>query len=276
MSRLRAGRVAGSSVAVLAVLAIAAPGALAKQATLSGQLIGDAAKRGSKVEAPVLLSEKSAKQLKLRSPLATLSFKASRSVPVPNPQGAGHVSVAPDTLRSGDRISGKGKLKGSAKKLMPIVKAGSLTVTDRESAYSVDELTAAVADLYQQVGALGLRVDALEDSLADVIAELERLKAQDASLAGQINTLITRLTNLETALEDLTGLVGGLPTAAQLQAVIDDIADLQAELAGLGIGDVAGLQGALDTLTGQMTDLTALCALGSVTRTLLLPTGFCD
>jgi chaperonin cofactor prefoldin len=265
MSRLRAGRVAGSSVVVLAAIAIAAPGAMAKQASLDGQLMGDAAKRGSKVEAPVLLSQRSAKQLKLRSPLATLSFKASRSVPVPNPQGAGQVSVAPDTLRSGDRISGKGKLKGSAKKLMPIVKAGRLTVTDRESAYSVDELTAAVAALYQQVGALGLRVDALEDSLADVIAELERLKAKDASLTGQINSLITQLTDLETALQDLTSLVGGLPTAAQLNQALADIAELQNALDNLGIADVAGLQTTLNGLqtqiNGLVADVNVLCGL---------------
>jgi uncharacterized protein YoxC len=265
MASVRTRRALGSSVTVLAVFAIAAPGAMAKQAALDGQLIGDASKAGSKVVAPVLLTGQSAKKLKLRSPLATLSMKASKGVPVPNPTGAGIVTVTPDTLRSGDEIDGKGKLKGSSKKLMPIVKAGSLNVTDRESAYSVDELTAAVVGLFSRVGALELKVADLESAISGIRAELEELKRQNSGLSGQINSILGQLNSLTTQLNSLTSLVNGLPSAAALNQALADIAALQADLNALEavVNDpttgLAALQTQLTTLQGDVTDLLALC-----------------
>ena len=113
----------------LAVLALAAPAAEAK-GRLDGQLIGAATTSGSKVEAPILLTEKSAKQLKLRTPLATLTTKASKSLLAPNPFGEGTVQILPGTLRAGDELAGKAKLKGNAKALMPKLKAQKLEVTE--------------------------------------------------------------------------------------------------------------------------------------------------
>ncbi len=124
---LRAAAGAFALAALFALLMLAAPSAQAKSAALDGTLVANASKAGSKVEAPVLFSSQSAKKLKLRSPLATLVLKGSKGVPVPNPSGAGTVNVLPETLRSGDEIDGTGKLKGSAKKLMPKVKAGKLS-----------------------------------------------------------------------------------------------------------------------------------------------------
>ncbi len=241
---------------------LAAPSAQAKSAALDGTLVANASKAGSKVEAPVLFSSQSAKKLKLNSPLATVVLKGSKAVPVPNPSGVGTVNVLPETLRSGDEIDGTGKLKGSAKKLMPKVKAGKLSVTNRESAYSVDELTAALVGLYNQVGALGLRVDALESGLTSLRAELEALKVKNSSLEGQINNLLATITDLEGALDDLTSLVNGLPTAAELQAILDDLDDLQNQIDALGL-DVGALEGQIATLQGQvsglLTDVGLIC-----------------
>lgn len=261
MIGLRLGRV-GVPVAALCVLAIAAPSAAAKQAPLGGQLIGDAAKRGGKIEAPVLLSGQSAKKLGLRSPLATLSLKASKKVPAPNPTGSGKVTVGAETLRSGDRIDGKGKLKGSAKKLMPVVRGSGIEVVERESAYSLDELTAALVALFQRVGALELRVNDLETSLnsqiADLRAEIERLKAKDASLEGQINSVLTQLTTLQTQLQDtiddlaaLTSTVGGLPTDADLLVLQGQINTLSSNLTS-GLANLQTQVNALPT-NAQMT-----------------------
>lgn len=239
---------------VFAVLALAAPAAEAK-GKLDGQLIAAATTSGSKVTAPILLTEKSAKQLKLRSPLATLTTKASQKLQAPSPTGQGTVQIAAGTLRAGDALTGKGKLKGSKKAMMPKLKGSNLAVTGRESAYSVDELTGALVALYQQVGALGIRVTELETGLASLRAELEALKAQNASLEGQINSILTQITNLDAALDALTTLVGGLPTQAQLDAVIQSIDDLQSQLDALGIDDIDGLQSELTDLQSQITAL---------------------
>ncbi len=259
--------------ALLAAAAIALFGAAAaeaKQTKLDGRLVAGAVTKGSKVSAPVLLSEKTAKKLKLRSPLATLTTKGSKTIPAPNPAGSGTIEVAPSTMRSGDALTGRAKLKGSAKKLMPKIKGKRLEITDRESAYSVDELTAAVVALYQQVGALGLRVDTLETSFDELRAELEQLKAQNAALAAQIDAQMAQMAALETALDDLTSIVDGLPTQADLDAVIADIADLQADLAALDdlvTDPTTGLQAQLDgldseltTIQGDVAGLLALCA----------------
>ena len=247
----------------LAVFCLAAPLAQAKSAKLDGQLIAAATTKGSKVEAPILLTEKSAKKLKLRSPIATLLTKASKSVPAPNPTGSGTVQIAPGTLRAGDELAGKAKLKGKRKALMPKLKGKKLQVTARESRFSVEELTNALVALYEQVGALGLRVGALETGLADLRAEVEALKAKDASLQGQLDSLLAQITSLETALDALTSVVGGLPTAAELQAVIDSIAALQGELDALEAAvdllptdaDITDLQNQIDTIDGQLTTL---------------------
>ncbi len=222
-----------AALAVIALLFVAAPAAEAKQAKLDGQLIGGATTAGSKVEAPILLTEKSAKKLKLRSPLATLTTNASKTLPAPNPLGEGVVQIAPATLRAGDELLGKAKLTGSRKALMPKLKGSGLQVTGRESRFTVDELTDALVALYQQVGALGLRVDALEVGLVQLRADLEALRAENQSLQGQINGLLADIADLEASLAALNSVVGGLPTAAQLQAVIDNVAALQAELDAL-------------------------------------------
>ncbi|HEX6116798.1 MAG TPA: hypothetical protein VFY99_06820 [Solirubrobacterales bacterium] len=268
------------------MLAFAVPAAEAKQAKLDGQLIAGATTAGSKVEAPILLTEESAKKLKLRSPLATLTTKASATLPAPNPLGEGVVQIAAGTLRAGDELAGKAKLKGNRKALMPKLKGKKLEVTSRESRFSVEELTDALVALYSQVGALGLRVDALESDLAQLRTDLEAMKAQNASLQGQINSLITQITDLDAALDALTSVVGGLPTAAQLQAVIDSVTALQGELDALDavVGtlptdtDITNLQNQINTIngtlttlsgtvTGLQTDVTALCS--------FVPVGVC-
>ena len=273
------------------MLALAAPAAEAK-GKLDGQLIGAATTSGSKVEAPILLTEKSAKQLKLRTPLATLTTKASKSLLAPNPMGEGTVQILPGTLRAGDELAGKAKLKGNAKALMPKLKAQKLEVTSRESRFSVDELTDALVALYGQVGALSLRVTELEAGLASLRAELEALKAENQSLQGQINGLLSQIADLDAALDALTSVVGGLPTAAQLQAVIDSVEDLQDQLDALealipGLAtdaDITNLQGQITTLSGQLTtlsgtvtglqtDVSALCAAPGIA--ILLPGGAC-
>jgi prefoldin subunit 5 len=242
----------GALLAAVAIALLGATAAEAKQAKLNGQLVAGAVTKGGKVQAPVLLSEKTAKKLKLRSPLATLTTKGSKTIPAPNPAGGGTVEVAPSTLRAGDSLTGKAKLKGSAKKLMPTIKGSKLEITDRESAYSVDELTAAIVDLYRAFGALSLRVDALETTLVSVQQQLEELKQQNAGLAAQIDSILGDIADLEGALAALQTVVGGLPTQAQLQAVIDDVTSLQSSLAALqatvdGLED-ADFQGQIDAL----------------------------
>jgi uncharacterized phage infection (PIP) family protein YhgE len=251
----------------LALLVFAAP-AQAKQAKLDGQLIAAAATKGSKVTAPILLTEKSAKKLKLRSPLATLTIKASRTLPAPSPTGQGTVQISPSTLRAGDALVGKAKRKGKGKALMPMLAGSKLTVTSRESRYSVEELTDALTALYGQVSALGLRVDALESGLATLQAQLDQLRRDQQGLQDEIDSLITQITNLQGLLDDLTNVVNGLPTMADLQAALAAITQLQADLDTLealipGLATDAelaavqtALQGQITTINGQLTTIT--------------------
>jgi prefoldin subunit 5 len=256
-------RIATGFAAALTLLAFAAPAAEAAKKKIDGQLIAAADSRGSKVEAPVLLSEKSAKRLKLDSPIATLSLKGSMQIAAPNPAGSGAVLIAPETLRAGDSVKGKGKVKGKRSALMPTVKAGKVEVTDRESAYSVDELTGALVALYNQGGVLGLRVDSIELALAELRAELEALKAENANLQDQIDALLAQIAGLETALDDLTDIVNGLPTEEDLQGVIDEIDQLRNDLTALQalVGtlptdtDITNLQNQIDTLSSELSTL---------------------
>jgi prefoldin subunit 5 len=254
----------------IALLALSAPAAQAKGAKLDGQLVAAAATKGSKVTAPILLSDKTAKKLKLKSPLATLTTKKSQMLPAPNPAGEGTVQIAAGTLRAGDAMAGKVKTSGSKKALVPKLKGSKLQVTSRESRYSVDELTDALTALYAQVGALGLRVTNLELNVAQIRQELEEVKEQNGSLEGQIEDLLAQLTDLEGVVADLEDLIGTLPTAQDLQDALDAIADLEdaveaieALLPGLATdADITALQNSLNALDGELdsltTDVTAL------------------
>ena len=258
--------------AFVAMFVFVVPHADAKRAKLGGQLVGDAQAKGSKVTAPILLSQSTAKKLKLDSALATLKTKRSTQLSAPNPTGTGTVKIGADTLRSGDELAGKAKVKGNREAVIPKVAGSKLSVKDRESAFSVDELTAALVALYSQVNALTVRVNDLEDALQSQIdalrAELEALKAENASLAGQINSILTQLTSLESALGTLettvTGLVGDLAdvdTALtglqnQLTTLAGELDALEAIVGPLGV-DVDTLQTQVGTLQGQVTGLLA-------------------
>ena len=239
--RIRAAAPLCALAALFIGFAVFAPAAEAKKGKLEGQIIGDAVEKKNKVEAPVLLSSKSAKKLKLRSPMALLVTKGAKKLKAPDPQGGGKIVVTADTLRAGDTVKGKAKTKGSTKKPMPKLKAKRMKIAERSSAYSVDELTAAVVALYQ-------RVALLEGSLGDVIIELEQIKQQNTSLTEQVNSLLTQLTSLQSTLDSL-------PTAAQLQQALTEIAGLKDDLAALGV-DVDGLEGQLNALAA---DVTLLC-----------------
>jgi predicted nucleic acid-binding Zn-ribbon protein len=232
-------------MALFAVLGLVAPTAQAAKPKLDGQLIAPLATKGNKIEAPVLLTSKSAKSLGVGKALATVTTKASKKLKAPNPYGKGQIEVAAETLRPGDRLKGRGKLKGKADKLMPKVKGTKLKIASRESRFSNDELADAIIALANQLNALSLRVDQLE---ATLLAELAALKAQLDGLPD-IDALLAQIEALEASLNSLTGRVDGLET--DLDGALDDIATLQSQVTTLQ-STVGSLQSSVGTLQTQM------------------------
>lgn len=246
--------------ASLAIAAFAAPAAEAKKAKLDGQLVAPAISKGKKVEASVLLSQKSAKKLKLGSPIATLVLKAKKSLKAPSPSGKGKVEISPDSLRSGDQVKGRGKLKGKqGKKLVPKVKAKKLKVKSRESRYSVDELTDALIGLFGNVNALSKRLDDLttsvKSSLADLQAQIDELKEDNQNLQVQLDAITAQLPALETRLAALEAELAALST--QVDGLDSAVSQLGVQVATLET-QVANLEADVATLCG---DLGLACSL---------------
>ena len=235
--------------ACLLLLALVAPQAEAKSAKLDAQLVGNAVAKGSKVTAPVLLSSSTAKKLKVDSALATLTMKRSAQLNAPAPSGTGTYQIGAETLRSGDNLTGKAKLKGSRAAIIPTLAGSKLSVKSRESAYSVDELTNLVVTLFGQLNSLTIRVDALEDDfqlqLDALRAELEALKAQNASLTGQINSILAQLGTLQTTVNGLQTTIAGI--TGQLGTLTTQLNGLQTQITTLA-GQLTGLQTDLDAL----------------------------
>lgn len=239
--------------ASLAIAGFAAPAAEAKKAKLDGQLIAPAISKGKKVEASVLLSKKSAKKLKLGSPIATLVLKGNKTLKAPSPTGNGKVGITADSLRSGDQVKGRAKMNGKQrKKLMPKLKAQKVNVKSRESRYSVDELTDALVGLFGNVNVLSKRLGELTTSvnasIADLQAQIDELKEGNLNLQAQLDAITAQLAALETGLAALESELNNLS--------IDDIDGLQAELTALETditaleGDVASLCSSINLIPG--------------------------
>lgn len=246
--RSRPGMLAAGVAAALTVGVLAVPAAEARKTKLDGQLIAPAISKGKRVKAAVLLSQKSARKLKLDTPLATLVVRASKTIKAPNPAGKGKVKIPADSLRPGDHVKGRGKAKGK-RKLIPKVRAKRLKVKSRESRYSVDELTDALLFLFGQLYALSNRFDefsaSVQATLADLQAQIDVLKDQD--LQAQIDAMLARLAALEAGLAALEADVAALST--QVGDLENAVTQLQA--------DVATLESEVDALEA---DVNALCA----------------
>lgn len=240
---------AASAVAMLLIPAAAE----ARKAPLDAQLLAPPQVKGKKVTAPVLVSQRTAKKLKLGSPVAVFVTKSAKKLRAPNPLGPGRVQIRARTLRAGDELRGRAKLKGKPDKLLPKVKGMNFKVKSRESAFSVDELTAAVVALAGQLNALSLRMDELEKSmlseLAKLRAELEALALKFPELQAQIDEILAKLDALESGLADLQTQIDAL--TGTVTGLESDMAAVQTTISGLQ-GDVASLQTDLATLEGTV------------------------
>lgn len=218
--------------AVLALAALAAaPTAHAKTAVLKGEVTGQPWRVGTKTVVPVLLSARSAKRAKLRSPAGVLVLKG-RSVRTP--RGA----IGPLRLRLADRVRTRTKIR-SGHRQAPYwrIDARSLTVTKRSATLSAAELEALVAQLRSDLVALSKTLIGLatytQNGFVKLNADITLLKAQIAALAAEIRRMGGTLPAGTIPLG-----AGGTPVVGELGETVENVE--------------TDLDGAVNTVTGTV------------------------
>src|SRR4051794_30651393 len=260
---MQTGRVL-SVVAVVVVALVALPAvAGAKTVEFRGVVSGSpyGASNGY-MAVPVLYSKQTARNVGLKSPVGLLVVKRSAAISLPN----GLPRTLPANLRAGDRFKGQVPMKSSyTSSFYPRITFSSVAVYFRSKELSVAELSAAIDALRQAMAGLQSQLNSLKASsiaafqdiynqLADLrkaIAALQALSLPD--FQSQIDALGKRIDDLIAGLPDFStfALVSQLPDLSQY-VKLSDLTGL------LGTNTViTGLQDQIDTLTGQVTDLSA-------------------
>lgn len=237
--RKRAARAALVVAILAALLAALAPGAEARSARISGQVIAPPLKaKGGRVSVPVLLTAASQRRLKLRQPIVRLLIKRTKRVRVPNAVTSRIVQA--QTLRPGDELRARVRARKKATAKTLSLRASGVRVVRRESFYSTDELTGALIALGNQVVALSGRVA----ELAADIAELQRLLGLPTDGSGvappDLSSILDRLDALEADLAALQTLVGALQGTGTLSQQVADLQDAVGDLQGT-VNGICGL-----------------------------------
>ena len=231
--------------AVLALAGLAAPSAAhAKAAVLKGEVAGQAWRVGTKTVVPVLLSARSAKRAKLRSPVGVLVLSA-RSVRTP----AG--AIRPLLLRPADRVKTRAKVRaGDRRASYWRIGARSLTVTKRSPTRSAAELEALVSRLRADLAALSKALTWLatytQNGFVKHSADIEALRREITALKAQVAALAAEIRRMGGTLP--TGTIplgpGGTPSVDELVKSVETVE-----------GAVTGLGGTAGTLTGTVAGL---------------------
>jgi hypothetical protein len=250
-------------LAAALALALSPASALAKSRSVpvTAQVVGSPYVAGARSVVPVVLSSKSARAARLRSPLGV--FVVSRTARIAAPAAT---VVRPGGLRVGDALKATVKVGSSTRSsFYPRMSAAGLRITKRSSQPSTAEIEAILQQHAKQLAALAASLDDLaaytRRGFADVDARL-------AALQSDIDALKAGLRSVQAGLADLAGQLTAARTellakidlvSATLQPQIDALAG---QLAGLvsTIGScgppATGLAGQVCALQGQVSLLT--------------------
>ena len=257
-------RNAAQLAAVVLAIAIAAPAAAAKPVTLKGLVVGQPYTVKKRTAVPVLLDAKNARRARLASRVGVLHLKAKR-VKAPR-----RTRIATAALRLNDRIRTRARIRRGARRAgYWQISTRALVVRKRSKTLSAAELQDLIAvlraDLDRLSGtvtglagytAAGFRV--LSADLAALRADLSALRSEVTALAAQVASVNAALAALEARLQGQLDQVAA-DLRAQLQAVVNDVAALNASVTALG-AQLATLQGQVAALTANLAALTATVA----------------
>jgi BMFP domain-containing protein YqiC len=254
-------RLTAALFAALLTLALgASPASAAKTRTIKATIVGNPYVISDVTSGlPVLISRKSAKVARLKSPLGVLRVPRLRAVPTPDG------TRLPANLRVGDRLRTRVKVTRAVRRAVYAQMRGKrLSVYKRSPELSVRELEVLLVRTRAELAALSARMDEFESWVSGRFGQVD---AALGALGGRLDLLEADLaalrSDLQAQIDALAGELDGV--GADLQGLLARVTAAEAAIDGL-LEQVGEIESALDDLA---TDVTSLCGVP------LIPLGTC-